>query len=1006
MTQNFKQTEPYLGFTDRQQGGYQSFVNHPAAPTGLDFQQTHPLGWDQEMWQHNNAHTGYGHGNFQQGSFDNHPDHQGRPYFRPIPPDVLPYDTPHGQEEWANEDAQGYFVEPMNGGPEYHNMSSQHYQTQPTFDGVNELFGSRQIRNPTLTPSMSRAPASSNTAAAIPPNSDKQRNTSTPTLSNSVADLKARVIASVSRKRTENSTTPTQGAATAKASSTGMATTTKNENELDSSIPKSAVGDKTDIRTDIDGLVAEVKAATSANVKKGDTNEEGGTTRQKAQTVQKEAHSGPRNSDTASAKASISTNKQKMEIPNRTVKMSTNGSGESAEASEAGEIREEPSNSRSSDRNRRNVQSTQPDNGDTGHYSGYMEVDEEVGRNAMKPTSYVRQDTFRSSGRIASESIHPDIVDDGASFRNRDDRQVGGRGSRQVIEVEPSPLTSPRDDPRELQRQIDHRHQQLYRVLDHDDSQRRSAVRLVSEYEQPLPRQYVDGGLRFTGGEPAVSYSADIEDWLEMTRYHDREYRLDALRRFRELRALQARQTELRAEAEAAQRRVFLRGKSLNPSAEIGHGTAKAFYINPRAPSVYDMPPPPLPDREDLATRITTRSPAVYVTSRHADEPAAVRYVESPTSMLPEGGSLKRRYTTRDPELSESGPSDKIQRIDSKGRTGSLREEMVVASPQQRHARDPVEDRDDMDTNLRRRETFPRGRPASRSAYDRQVRRSHSPSLRPSGGPQYRDAQDEGVRIAGSSLKNRGSYSREISPSHRRPGSRESNHTESHKISPREDYRDRSSHRRASDDDFRGGQNGRSFYEYNGRGGYPGRGRGRGNSYGYRGGRNNDRGGKYSRLENRTGWDFRGRKGDTRYFMVKSFNSENVIQAQEENVWATQEKNAELFAEAFQNTRNVILIFSVNKSAAFQGYARMESAPGTAQTPSWAKTLLWKSSGPFRIKWVTIAETRFSRISHLRNSLNEDQPVLIGRDGQEIEEECGAGVCDIIDQEADRMARG
>ena len=84
----------------------------------------------------------------------------------------------------------------------------------------------------------------------------------------------------------------------------------------------------------------------------------------------------------------------------------------------------------------------------------------------------------------------------------------------------------------------------------------------------------------------------------------------------------------------------------------------------------------------------------------------------------------------------------------------------------------------------------------------------------------------------------------------------------------------------------------------------------------------------------------------------------------------------------------------------------MESAPGTAQTPSWAKTLLWKSSGPFRIKWITIAETRFSRISHLRNSLNEDQPVLIGRDGQEIEEECGAGVCDIIDQEADRMARG
>jgi hypothetical protein len=706
---------------------------------------------------------------------------------------------------------------------------------------------------------MPRAPTATNIAAAIPPNSDKQRNTSTPTLSNSVADLKARVIASVSRKRTENSTTPTQGTATAKDSSTGTGTATKNENKQDSSIPKPTMGDKTDIRTDIDGLVAEVKAATSANVKKEDTNEEGSTTRHKAQTVQKVSHTGSRNSDAMTAKTGTSTSKQTMDLPHRATKPGANGRSESAEPSEAGEILEEPSNSRSTDRNRRNVRGAQPDS-DTGQYSAYMDVDDEVGRGA-KPSSHVRQDIFRSSDRTISEPIRRDAMDDRTSFRSRDDRQIGGRASRQVVEVEPSPLNSPRDDPMELQRQIDHQHQQLYRVLDHEDPQRRSAVRLVSEYEQPLPRQYIDGGLRFQGGEPAISYSTDIEDWLEMTRYHDREYRLDALRRFRELRALQARQTELQAEAEAAQRRVFLRGKSLNPSGELGSGTSKAVYFNTRTSSVYDMPPPPLPDRDDLATRITTRSPAVYVTSRHSDEPVAVRYVESPTSIVPESGSLKRRYTARDPDLSESGPSDKIQRIDSKGRTASLREEMVVASPKQHYARDPAEDHDEVDTTPRRRETFPRGRPESRSAYDRQMRRSLSPSLRHFGGPHYRGAPDEGVRIAGSSLKNRGSYSREMSPSHRRPGSRESNHIESQKISSHEDYRERSSHRRASEDDFRGGQNHRSFYDYNGRGGYPGRGRGRGNSYGYRGGRNNDRGGKYSRLENRTSWDFRGRKG-------------------------------------------------------------------------------------------------------------------------------------------------
>ena len=83
--------------------------------------------------------------------------------------------------------------------------------------------------------------------------------------------------------------------------------------------------------------------------------------------------------------------------------------------------------------------------------------------------------------------------------------------------------------------------------------------------------------------------------------------------------------------------------------------------------------------------------------------------------------------------------------------------------------------------------------------------------------------------------------------------------------------------------------------------------------------------------------------------------------------------------------------------------ARMESAPGTAEKPSWANGLLWKSSGPFHIRWIVIAETRFSRVGHLRNALNENQPVLIARDGQEVEEQCGAALCELIDEEKERM---
>ena len=131
--------------------------------------------------------------------------------------------------------------------------------------------------------------------------------------------------------------------------------------------------------------------------------------------------------------------------------------------------------------------------------------------------------------------------------------------------------------------------------------------------------------------------------------------------------------------------------------------------------------------------------------------------------------------------------------------------------------------------------------------------------------------------------------------------------------------------------------------------------------------------------------------------MIKSWNYENVETAIKNHAWATQEKNGDLFTEAFNNSRHVILFFSVNKSMAFQGYARMETRPGTAQPPKWVQRLNWKTCPPFYIRWITIAETRFRFVGHLKNSYNEHLAVLVGRDGQEIEPKCGAELCRLID---------
>lgn len=57
--------------------------------------------------------------------------------------------------------------------------------------------------------------------------------------------------------------------------------------------------------------------------------------------------------------------------------------------------------------------------------------------------------------------------------------------------------------------------------------------------------------------------------------------------------------------------------------------------------------------------------------------------------------------------------------------------------------------------------------------------------------------------------------------------------------------------------------------------------------------------------------------------MIKSWNHDNVNTAMRDSLWATQEKNEKVLTEAFRSSRHVVLLFSVNKSMAFQGYVRI-----------------------------------------------------------------------------------
>ncbi|XP_056314822.1 YTH domain-containing protein 1 [Danio aesculapii] len=136
---------------------------------------------------------------------------------------------------------------------------------------------------------------------------------------------------------------------------------------------------------------------------------------------------------------------------------------------------------------------------------------------------------------------------------------------------------------------------------------------------------------------------------------------------------------------------------------------------------------------------------------------------------------------------------------------------------------------------------------------------------------------------------------------------------------------------------------------------------------------------------------------EARFFLIKSNNHENVSLAKAKGVWSTLPVNEKKLNAAFRAARSVVLVFSVRESGKFQGFARLSSESHHGGSPiHWvlpagmnAKML----GGVFKIDWICRRELPFTKTAHLSNPWNEHKPVKIGRDGQEIEPECGTELC-------------
>uniref|UniRef100_A0A8C5ETV0 3'-5' RNA helicase YTHDC2-like n=1 Tax=Gouania willdenowi TaxID=441366 RepID=A0A8C5ETV0_GOUWI len=117
----------------------------------------------------------------------------------------------------------------------------------------------------------------------------------------------------------------------------------------------------------------------------------------------------------------------------------------------------------------------------------------------------------------------------------------------------------------------------------------------------------------------------------------------------------------------------------------------------------------------------------------------------------------------------------------------------------------------------------------------------------------------------------------------------------------------------------------------------------------------------------------------TRYFIMKSNNFRNIDISQKKAIWSTTPNNGSKLTKAFLETSTVLLIFSVQGSGHFQGYARMTSDISQEICPDWDQLGL---GGVFSVEWIHKESLSFQNSQHLLNPWNNNNMVQISRDGQ------------------------
>lgn len=173
----------------------------------------------------------------------------------------------------------------------------------------------------------------------------------------------------------------------------------------------------------------------------------------------------------------------------------------------------------------------------------------------------------------------------------------------------------------------------------------------------------------------------------------------------------------------------------------------------------------------------------------------------------------------------------------------------------------------------------------------------------------------------------------------------------------------------------------------------------RGRSFGNANGRNGVEdasrafAGEEENIKERQGGDGSARRD--RYFIVKCNNYKNLEIAMSRGIWATTRSNEKKLDRAYREGATVYLIFSIQGSGSFQGYAKMISEVSNEMCPDFGSSNL---GGIFSIQWICKGDIPFHFTQDLTNPWNENKKVQISRDSQELEPSVGAALCALWNQ--------